>query len=94
MKKEELVKALEELESNYTLIALRDSYDNDNILGVVYLNNKHSIQDFQNAIYKAKEKRADEIYEYGDDWTYISEELTDFDYIEVGCYECEDYVEY
>lgn len=94
MKREELVKALEELESNYTLIALRDSYDNDNILGVVYLNNKHSIQDFQNAIYKAKEKRADEIYEYGDDWTYISEELTDFDYIEVGCYECEDYVEY
>ena len=94
MKRAELVKALEELESNYTLIALRDSYDNDNVLGVVYLNNKHSIQDFQNAIYKAKEKRADEIYEYGDDWTYISEELTDFDYIEVGCYECEDYVEY
>lgn len=94
MKREELVKALEELENNYTLIALRDSYDNDNVLGVVYLNNKHSIQDFQNAIYKAKEKRADEIYEYGDDWTYISEELTDFDYIEVGCYECEDYVEY
>lgn len=94
MKREELVKALEELESNYTLIALRDSYDNDSVLGVVYLNNKHSIQDFQNAIYKAKEKRADEIYEYGDDWTYISEELTDFDYIEVGCYECEDYVEF
>ena len=94
MKREELVKALEELESNYTLIALRDSYDNDNVLGVVYLNNKHSIQDFQNAIYKAKEKRADDIYTYGDDWTYISEELTDFDYIEVGCYECEDYVEY
>ena len=94
MKKEEIIKAFEELENNYRLVALRDSYDNDNILGVIYLNNKHSIQDFQNAIYKAKEKRADEIYEYGDDWTYISEELTDFDYIEVGCYECEDYVEY
>lgn len=94
MKRKDLIKALEEIENNYTLIALRDSYDNDNILGVVYLNNKHSIQDFQNAIYKAKEKRADEIYEYGDDWSFISEELTDFDYIEVGCYECEDYVEF
>ena len=94
MKREELIKALEEIENNYTLIALKDSYDNDNVLGVVYLNNKHSIQDFQNAIYKAKEKRADEIYEYGDDWSFISEELTDFDYIEVGCYECEDYVEF
>ena len=94
MKREELVKALEELESNYTLIALRDSYDDDTTLGMILLNNKHSIQDFQNAINKAKEKRADEIYEYGDDWSFISEELTDFDYIEVGCYECEDYVEY
>lgn len=94
MKRKDLIKALEEIENNYTLIALRDSYDKDNILGVVYLNNKHSIQDFQNAIYKAKEKRADEIYEYGDDWSFISEELTDFDYIEVGCYECKDYVEF
>ena len=94
MKRKDLIKALEEIENNYTLIALRDSYNKDNILGVVYLNNKHNIQDFQNAIYKAKEKRADEIYEYGDDWSFISEELTDFDYIEVGCYECEDYVEF
>ena len=94
MKRKDLIKALEELENNYTLIALRDCYNVDTIYGVVYLNNKHSIQDFQNAINKAKEKRADEIYEYGDDWSFISEELTDFDYIEVSCYECEDYVEF
>ena len=66
----------------YRLVALRDSCDCDNVLGAVYLHNKHSLQDFQNAIYKAKEKRADEIYEFGEDWTIISEELGDFDYIE------------
>jgi len=94
MKRKDLIKALEEIENNYTLIALRDCYNEDTIYGVIYLNNKHSIQDFQNAINKAKEKRVDEIDEYGDDWSFISEELTDFDYIEVGCYECEDYVEF
>lgn len=94
MERERILSALDELEKNYRLVALRDSCDYDNVLGAVYLNNKHSLQDFQNAIYKAKKKRADEIYEYGDDWSFISEELTDFDYIEVGRYECEDYVEF
>lgn len=94
MERERILSALDELEKNYRLVSLRDSCDYDNVLGAVYLNNKHSLQDFQNAIYKAKKKRADEIYEYGDDWSFISEELTDFDYIEVGRYEREDYVEF
>lgn len=94
MKRKDLIKALEEIENNYTLIVLRDSYDKDNILGAVYLNKKHSIQDFQNAIYKAKEKRADEINEYGDDWSFISEELDDFDYFEVDNYDTDNLVEY
>jgi hypothetical protein len=94
MKREEIIKAFEELENNYRLVALRDSCDYDNVLGAVYLNNKHSIQDFQNAIYKAKEKREDDIYEFGDDWSIISEELEDFDYIEIGANFYEDSVEF
>lgn len=65
MKREEIIKAFEELENNYRLVALRDSCDYDNVLGAVYLNNKHSLKDFQNAIYKAKKKRAEEFYKFG-----------------------------
>ena len=91
---EKYLKALEDIEKEYTLVSLVDCYDRDKVLGAVYLNKKHSIQDFQNAIYKAKEKRADEIYEYGDDWSFISEELDDFDYFEVDNYNTENWVEY
>lgn len=94
MKREEIIKAFEELENNYRLVALRDSCDYDNVLGAVYLNNKHSLKDFQNAIYKAKKKRADEIYEFGEDWAIISEELEDFDYIETYSNLDEDSVEF
>lgn len=94
MERKDLIKALEEIENNYRLVALRDSCDYDNILGAVYLNNKHSIQDFQNAIYKAKEKREDEIYEFGEDWDIISEELEEFDYIETNSNLYEDSVEF
>lgn len=94
MKKEDLFKALEELENNYRLVALRDSCDCDNVLGAVYLHNKHSLKDFQDAIYKAKNKRAEEIYEFGEDWTIISEELGNFDYIETYSNLAEDSVEF
>jgi len=46
--------------NDYRVVELRDSYDNDNILGMILLNNKHSIQDFQNAVNQAKEKRREE----------------------------------
>lgn len=77
--------------NNYRVVELRDSYDDDTTLGMILLNNKHSIQDFQNAVNQAKEKRREEIDEYGDDWTYISEELRDYDYIEIGA---DDYITY
>lgn len=79
-------------DSNYRLVELRDSCDYENVIGAVYLNYKHSIQDFQNAINKAKEKRQDEIYEFGDDWSIISEELGNFDYFETDTNASEDYV--
>ena len=81
---------------NYRLVALRDSCDYDNILGAVYLHNKHSVKDFQDAIYKAKEKWQEEIYENGDDWVIISEELdrNGFDYFEIDTNFYEDSVEF
>lgn len=87
-----LTLCVDDEDSNYRLVVLRDSCDYDNVLGAVYLNYKHSIQDFQNAINKAKEKRQDEIYEFGDDWSIISEELGDFDYFEVDTNSNEDSV--
>jgi len=63
------------------------------VLGVILLHNKHSINELQDAINKAKEKWADEINEYGDDWYYISQELEDFDYMDVE-YDADEYVEY
>ena len=92
--REEINKAFELLENNYRLVAVKDSCDYENVLGAVYLNKKHSIQDFQNAIYKAKEKRQDDIYEYGDDWAIITQELGDFDYIEIRTNFYEDNVEF
>lgn len=94
MDKKDLIKALEVLDNDYRLVGLRDCCDEDTILGVVYLNKKHSIDDFQKAIYKAKEKREDEIYEFGEDWTIITEELDDFDYIETSANLYEDSVEF
>ena len=94
MKKNKIIDAINLIEENYRLVALVDSWDNDKILGVIYLNNKHSLEDFQDAIYKAKEKREDDIYEYGKDWEFISEELDDFDYIETNAELNGDYVEY
>lgn len=95
MKREDLIKALEEIEKEYTLVSLVDSYDNDKTLGGIYLNKKHSIDDFQKAIYKAKLKRAEEINAYGDDWSFISEELDDFDYFEIdNDFGSENWVEY
>lgn len=91
---EKYLKALEDIEENYTLVSLVDCWDRDNVLGAIYLNKKHSIQDFQNAIYDAKEKREEDINKYGDDWSYISEELGDFDYFEVDSYDTENWVEY
>jgi hypothetical protein len=77
--------------TKYRIVELRDSWDGK-ILGAILLNYKDSVADFQNAVYKAKEKRREDIEKYGDDWTYISEELKGFDYIDVD-YD-DDYVEY
>ena len=68
---------------SYRVVLLKDSYDEETLLKVILLNNKHGVKDFQNAIYDAKEKYKEDIQKYGDDWQFISQGLEDFDYIEV-----------
>ena len=79
---------------DYRIVLLKDIYSGED-LGAIYLNNKHTTDDFQNAINRAKETRADDIAKYGDDWSYISDELIkeDFDFIEVD-FNSDEYVEY
>lgn len=88
MKIEEM---FEIIESNYNFVEVRDCYD-EKIITTLYLNNKHSIEAFQDAINKAKEKHAKDIEMYGDDWSFISEELDEFDYYILG--NCDYFVEY
>lgn len=80
--------------NDYRAIYLRDSLDAE-IYGVILLNIKEDVEDFQYAITEAKEKHQKEIDIYGDDWHFISQELDDFDYIDDYIQiEETDYVEY
>lgn len=68
---------------DYVLVNVCDCNDNQYYFSIL-LNKKHSVDEFQNRIYELKDELAEEIEEYGDDWTKISEHLTDFDYIELS----------
>lgn len=81
------------IDDNYNIIEIRDCYDDDTIF-IAFLNKKHSIEEFQGAINKAKIKRQEDIQKYGDDWTWIEEELEDFDYMTVSFDDARYYVEY
>lgn len=73
---------------NYRPVKLIDSYE-DTLDCVILLNNKHSVEDFQNAINKSREDHAEEIDKYGDDWAFIEEGLDDFDYYVVELWDTE-----
>jgi hypothetical protein len=77
----------------YNIVELRDCYDGEAV-NTIMLNKKHSIEDFQDAINKAKEKHEDDIQKYGDDWSWIEEELDDFDYMIFGFNDADYWVEY
>lgn len=81
------------MNNEYRAVELRDSYDGEVYLTLM-LNNKHTIEEVQKAINRAKEKRQEDINKYGDDWTYISEELEKdgIDWYEL--YTEDDYLEY
>lgn len=64
--------------NDYRLVFLLDC---DN---VILLNKKHTIEEFQEEVNRAKEKAREDIREYGDDWYYIQMNMNkDFDYIEL-----------
>lgn len=64
--------------NDYQLVFLRDT----NM--VILLNTKHTVEEFQEEVNRAKEKAQDDIKKYGDDWYFISQNISkDFDYIEL-----------
>lgn len=81
------------INDNYNIVELRDCY-NDEPVSTILLNKKHSIEDFQDAINKAKEKHGDDIQKYGNDWEFIEEELDGFDYMTFGFDDANYWVEY
>lgn len=79
---------------NYNIIYKKDCNDSDIIYGIILLNKKHTIEEFQKEIYRAKKEAYEEIQEFGDDWYYIQAHMNkDFDYIEINIDE-DDYVEF
>ena len=64
--------------NDYQIVFLCDT---DN---VILLNKKHTIEEFQEEVNRAKEKAQDDILKYGYDWYFISQNISeDFDYIEL-----------
>lgn len=83
---------MEEILDTYSLVLLKDCNE-FNCLGAVMLNTKeHTIDEFQGAINDAREKHAEDIELWGNDWEFIKEELTNFDYFELNYNDKADYV--
>lgn len=69
--------------NNYQLILVRDE-DDYPIMYPILINKKHSLEDFQEAIYYAKNVHSHDIEFYGEPWYYIRQELkNDYDFIEL-----------
>lgn len=81
-------------DSNYRQVELRDCYDNKNYTYIM-LNYKHSVKEFQDEINRIKEEKQDEINKYGDDWTIISQNISEnFDWFELDIDTDDDYLEF
>lgn len=81
--------------NDYHLLKMCDASDHSEECGFILLNTtKHSIEDFQNAIYNAKQKHAEDIELWGDDWEFIKSELSNFDYYELGFNAMRDYIDF
>lgn len=78
---------------NYKIIEQRDC-NGGRVLGFILLNKKHSVNEFQKAIWNAKDKCKNLINKYGDDWYFISKEIRDkFDYFDIDL-PSNDYIEF
>ena len=72
---------------DYKVIVKKDCNDSDLIYGFILLNKKHTVEEFQKEIYRAKKEAREEIDMFGDDWYYITAHINkDFDF--------NDYVEF
>lgn len=81
-------------DSNYRQVKLRNCYDDKNYTYIM-LNYKHSVKEFQDEINRIKEEKQDEINKYGDDWSIISENISDkFDWFELDIDTDDDYLEF
>lgn len=78
---------------NYRGIEIKDSGDCNVSYGIIMLHNKHSIKEFQQAIYDIKNKYLDEgNFEWQVDDILADESLEKFDWFEIPS-DCYDYIE-
>lgn len=69
---------------NYVAYTLKDCNNYESNLGAILLNKKHKVEEFQEEINRVKEKFEDEISQYGDDWSIITENIDEkFDWLEL-----------
>lgn len=81
-------------DSNYRQVELRDCYNNE-VYIYIMLNYKHSVKEFQDEINRIKLEKQEEINKYGDDWSIISENISDkFDWFELDIETDDDYLEF
>lgn len=78
---------------DYRAIRIKDCEDNNVDYGIIMLNNKHSVKDFQQAINKVKNRYFDEgNLEWQINDILTEKELAKFDWFELPS-DCYDYVE-
>ena len=78
---------------DYRAIRIKDCEDNNVDYGIIMLNNKHSVKDFQQAINKVKNRYFDEgNLEWQINDILMEKELEQFDWFELPS-DCYDYVE-
>lgn len=79
---------------DYKIILKKDCNSSTEIYGIILLNKKHTVEEFQKEIQRAKQEAYEEIQEFGDDWYYITQHIKGFDYIELDFDEYNDYIEF
>ena len=78
---------------NYRAVKINDCGDCNINYGIIMLNNKHSVKDFQQAINKVKNRYFDEgNLDWQVDDILADKELEQFDWFELPS-DCDDYVE-
>jgi len=72
-------------EAQYRAVEIKDANNEETVYRIIMLNNKHSVADFQQAIYDAYERNEEEISQYGDDVEVILGDIDpSFDWYELN----------